>query len=463
MKRFLVSATLAAMAVLITPVAQSDDLWEVYQLALDNDPQIREAAANRRVAVENKPQAIANLLPQLDLSATEQTQQDRTGSQSFFDSGSLQNVSLPLDQQTENTSITLTLRQSVFNWGSWAQIRQANSQVAQAEADYQNAQQDLIIRVSQAYFDLLGARDRLEQGRATTVSVGRQLEQTKKRFEVGLIAITDVQESQSAYDTAVAAVIAAERNLATAREGLRSIVGVYIDPYTLRTDLPLIPPDPQDDEQWVSTAMSQNLSLISARLGMDIATEGSARSRSAHYPTLDLVLSRNKFDQQQESIIAGVLSPSEVDVDTNTVRLQLQVPIFNGGRIRSQVRQAVAREDAAKEIFNRTVRNTEFQTRDFYLGVISEMSRVGALRQAMLSSETALRATEAGFEVGTRTTVDVLDARRRVFEARTAYLQSRYDYVMNTLRLKTAAGLLQATDVRDVSRWMEPYAGVNDN
>ncbi|MCG8435799.1 MAG: TolC family protein, partial [Gammaproteobacteria bacterium] len=335
MKITLISALALAMAVLAAPASKAESLWEVYELALENDPQIREAEANRRAALENKPQALANLLPNITLTANEQTDQDSDGTSSFFDSDTLTNVTRPFDQSTEQTSISVQLRQPLFNWDNWVRLRQANSQVAQAEADYQSALQDLIIRVSETYFDLLAAIDSLEAAVATREAIGRQLDQAKKRFEVGLIAITDVQESQSGFDNAVAGVIAAERSVATARENLRALIGIYIErPASPTEDLPLLSPDPENQDEWVNRAFAQNLQLISSRLSVDISGDEIARRRAEHYPTLDLVATKNRFDQQQLSIIEGIASPSGTDSETETVQLQLSVPIFGGGAIR---------------------------------------------------------------------------------------------------------------------------------
>jgi len=317
-----------------------------------------------------------------------------------------------------------------------------------------------MFRVSQRYFDVLASKDTLDAAEATLEAVSRQLEQAEKRFEVGLIAITDVQEAKAAHDEAVAGVIASKRTLATNQELLRELTGeLFRDLEAPGEDLPLATPDPENEDQWVNTALEQNLRLISSRLAADIAKENVRTARTGHYPTLDLVLTRQEFDQKstQTNITdSGRFSgPSDQDSTQDTISLQLTFPIYSGGGTSSRVREQVYLHRAARERLERTARETERATRDAYLGVLSEISRVRALKQALESSRTALQATEAGFEVGTRTTVDVLLARRRLFDAQTAYARSRYDYLLNVIRLKQAAGSLGVPDIEQINGWLK--------
>jgi outer membrane protein len=354
------------------------------------------------------------------------------------------------------------LRQSVFRWDEWVQLSQAGKQSAQADVDYEAAQQDLVIRVADAYFNVLAAEDTLASEQAAKDAIGRQLEQAQKRFEVGLIAITDVQEAQAAYDQALAAEILAKRNVANRQELLRSIIDEPAP--TLAKpgpDLPLVSPDPADENQWVDLAMQQNRSLISSQIGTEIAKDNVSLARTGHYPTVDLVVSRNKqdddgFSRSRTSVDNPTLlrTTTFTDLQTDSISLQFALPIFSGGSTSAQVQQAVYQHRAARERLEGTARETERATRDAYLGVMSEISRVQALKQAFESSKTALKATEAGYDVGTRTTVDVLDARRAVFVAETVYLRSRYDYLLNGLRLKQAAGTLTTDDVAQIDGFL---------
>lgn len=441
------------------------DLLEVYQRALQNDPIIREADANRLASRESKPQALAALLPQLNVSGTYSQDDDEFARVQVQEQsgGGLIPVDLTSDSDTDGYRYTIELRQTLFRWDQWAALKRADAEVAQAEADYQAAQQDLIQRTAQRYFDVLAAQDTVDAAQATLEAFSRQLEQADKRFEVGLIAITDVQESRAAHDQAVAAVIQAKRNLATARELLRELTGEPFE--TLASpadDMPLETPDPQNEEQWVSVALEQNLRIISARLATDIAKQDIRVARSGHLPTIDIVASHTDFDQQgtridRRSDIAGVgiESPADQSQTNDSIGVQVTFPIYSGGATSSRVRQRVYLHRAARERLERTARETERATRDAYLGVLSEISRVRALRQALESSRTALQATEAGFEVGTRTTVDVLDARRQLFEAQTNYSRSRYDYILNVLQLQLATGTLSVADLEEINKLLE--------
>ena len=447
--------------------AGAESLLEVYNKALTSDPLIREAEANLLANRELKPQALANLLPQFTSSGFYSKGESSGGSvfsQVNTVTGEVVNVPSAFHQRNnEDTQWQLRLTQTVFRWDQWLGLERADRQVAQAEADYRSSQQDLMVRVADAYFNVLAAQDTLDAEVANKESTKRQLEQAQKRFEVGLIAITDVLEAQAAYDLAVATDISAQRFLRTSKEQLREITGRYIDELvTPGDDLPLISPSPEDPDSWVTLAMDQNLSVISGRLGADIAREDVKITRSGHLPTLDFAATRTDFgrdaDRANADVLTGLLNPkglADADSKTDTFTLSLNFPIYQGGRITSQTRQAVYLHRAAKERLERVTRETERNTRDSYDAVISQIARVKALRRAVESNETALKATEAGFEVGTRTTVDVLDARRLLFRARTDYSRTRYDYIVNVLRLKQAAGTLTTDDVTMVDGWLK--------
>ena len=437
------------------------DLLDVYERALQNDPLIREAEALRLATLERRPQALAELLPQLDASGSI-NKRDTEGSTTFLqalDPGPPPTtVIVNTDQETDSEfwQYQLQLRQTVFRWDQWVALQRADAEVAQAQIDYQAAEQDLIVRVSRRYFDVLAASDTLDAAVATAEAVERQLEQAEKRFEVGLIAITDVQEARAANDEATAAVIAAKRSLSTAEELLRELTGeLYRDLAAPGEDMPLKTPEPQDELEWVEAALEQNLALQSSRLATDIAKENVRVARSGHYPSLDLVLSRTGFDQNADQTNNGLTGPADADQTQDTISLQLNFPIYSGGAVSSRVREQVYRHRAARERLERTARETERATRDAYLGVLSEISRVKALRQAVESGRTALQATEAGFEVGTRTTVDVLNARRQLFQAETNYARSRYDYMINLILLQQAAGMLTRNDLDEINAWLD--------
>jgi len=442
--------------------AQAADLLEIYQRAQQNDPLVREAEATRLANREARPQAISTLLPQISGQAV-WVQDEDEGTRQFTDElGQTQLSSFVAD--SDNDTLQVQLRQSVFRWENWVALGRSDKVVAQAEADYQAARQDLMLRVATRYFDVLAARDTVQSEETARDAISRQLEQANKRFEVGLIAITDVQEAKAAYDNAAAAVIRAKRNLATAQEFLREITGDSADVLEAPgVEMPLITPAPESADQWISTALEQNLTLISSRLQADIARSDVNSRRGGHFPSVDLVLSQQEFNLTGDQTTDAGTFPRDNDNTHKEVSLQVTVPIFSGGNTSSLVRQAQFLYRAAKERLERTTRETERATRDAYLGVISEISRVQALRQALESSRTALQATEAGYEVGTRTTVDVLDARRTLALAETNYARSRYDYLINIVRLKQAAGTLRTEDIAEINNWLEVPAPITPN
>lgn len=458
MKNFSYPLLIVAV-VLALPVGQAEDLLGIYQQALLSDPGIKEAAANRAATLESVPAARGFLLPQINVDATYSDDMSK-GVRDTTIGGQI--VPSAFDNESDGWRWGIQLRQTLFRWDQWVSLKRASKQVARAEADYMAANQDLMVRVSVAYFDVLAAQDTLESEQAAKEAIGRQLEQAKKRFEVGLIAITDVQEAQAAYDQAVATEISAKRSLATRRESLREIIGTY--PAALagpKQEIPLVSPDPEDENAWVETALNQNFLVLSSELGAEIAKDDYRVAKTGHYPTVDLVASHTETNitgtgtATNPSTGNETTSPIGTDSNQDSIQIQFQLPIFSGGTVSAKRREAMYRHRAAQEAFEKTARQTEREARDAYLGVTSEISRVKALKQALKSAETALRATEAGFEVGTRTTVDVLDQRRKLFIADVNYARSRYDYIINVLLLKQAAGTLSATDLAEVNGWLE--------
>lgn len=450
--------TLAALWTL-SPLSQATDLIDVYQLALENDPLLLEAEATRRAVAENRPQALAGLLPVINLSGQFDDQDaEGTTTATAFTGGALLTTSRPTD--VDRRSWSLRLQQPLFRWDRWVALKRADKQVALEEANYAAARQELAVRVAQRYFNALAAEDALEAEQANKEAIARQLEQAETRFEVGLIAITDVHESRSAYDQSVAAEIGAQRVLASALEGLREVIGgqTPTDLGAPGEDLPLVSPDPSSQNTWVERALAQNLSLEASRLAVQIAGDDIKVQRTGHYPSVDLVLTHDDFDSDGtrfdvgENIISGGVSKS--DFETDTIAIQFNVPIYSGGGVASRVRQAVHQQRAAKQRLERVARETERQTRDAYLGVVAEIARVNALKQALVSSETALKATQAGFDVGTRTSVDVLNSRRDLLRAQTNLRRARYDYLLNITSLKQAAGTLTVEDLQDINRWL---------
>ena len=439
-------------------------LLDVYEQALVNDPRIKEAFANKEAIIEAKPQARSFILPQLSGSASF-SDNDSDGRSTFQ-----QKIINPINgeevvitnntdflQESETLQWDVTLRQAIFDYGSWMNLRKANKTVGQAEIDYLAAEQDLIIRVANAYFNVLAAEDTLEAEQAARQAIEKQLDQAQKRFDVGLIAITDVQEAQAAYDQSIANEIISKRNLATAKESLRAITDSY--PGQLNkpdNNLPLIMPNPQSESDWVETSLEQNLSYLSAQVGVEIAKSEIKVQRSGHLPTIGIQASKRDIDTDSfRSDSGNEFNPADNENINEGVGVQLNLPLYSGGQVTSRVRQAVARHRASKEKLERVARETTRIARDSYLGVISGIATVKALQQSVKSSATALQATEAGYEVGTRTTVDVLDARRRLYSSQKNLAISKYDYLKNILQLKQAAGTLTRSDLEQINNWLK--------
>src|SRR6266478_6286572 len=450
--------TLALVLLAFSGAAPAKDLVGVFEDAVHNDPVIRQADANRLAAREARPQAWAAVLPQLNGTAGT-TGDHNAGQQPFFGTGANGAplvLPVPAIVDTSTRTWALNLRQNVFSWSNWMALKGAGREVAQAEATYQAAEQQLILRVAQAYFNVLAAEDGLEANQASLEAISRQLDQANKRFEVGLIAITDVQEAKAARDTAAAAVIAAKRTLATSEDQLQEITAEkYPQLAKPGADMPLKSPEPADESRWVNISLEQNLSLISSRLGAEIARDNVRVAVGGHLPTLDLVAGRSYLHTSASEIVDAP-PPSSIDSKLNdrSIGLQLTLPIFSGGFTQSKLRQTQYLWIAAREAVVQSSRATERQARDAYLGVISGIARVQALGQALESSQTALKATEAGYEVGTRTAVDVLNSRKTLVQAQTDYSGSRYDYIVSVLQLRLAAGNLDRAQLTDINNWL---------
>ena len=452
-------------------VARAENLLEVYQAAIKSDPLIREAEARRMAALESKPQARSLLLPQVNVGGqiyTANSDGESTFPQVDRTTGNIVTVgNRSSTDVSQYWDYSAQLTQTVFRWDQWQGLQRAGSEVALAEANYRAAQQDLMVRVSQAYFEVLAAEDTLAAAEATAQAFARQLEQAEKRFEVGLIAITDVQEARAANDSATAGVILAKRVLATAQERLREVTG---EPYATLVkpadDMPLDQPQPLDEQTWVDQALEQNLDVIAARLGVDLAKRDVKIAQAGYMPTVDLFAQYGETNRDAEQTNQSfdpsgalgtgdrVRGSADSETSNDAVGLRVNVPVFKSGGTNSRVREQVYLHRASREKLEGSQRAAERETRDAYLGVIAEKARVGALKQAVKSNQTALEATEAGFEVGTRTTVDVLDARRRLFESQRDYARSRYDYLINLVKLKSAAGVLVPQDLNAINGYL---------
>ncbi len=448
--------------------ASGKDLLEVYQDALRFDTQIREAEATEKATREANPQAWAALLPQLSGSYAFSRQKQSNSSVFPIEctpgtpgctTGA---IAIPIrsTEYSNNHGYQLQLTESLFSWSNIETLAQAHKKVAQAETQYRAAQQDLIQRVATAYFNVLNAVDNLAAQQASLEALTSQLDQANKRFQVGLIAITDVKEAQAAHDAAAAAVIDAKRNLASMQQALREITDQdYPNLAKPGDDMPLLTPQPADPERWVATSMDQNLSLVASRLAADVARDQVRIAFGGHLPSIEITGTRqdvHSSNDEQEAF--GGAPPLRLgfpgQLVNSQIGVQVTVPIFSGGLVQSQVRQAQYQWIAAKDHVQTVSRQTEHQARDAYDGVVSEVARVNALKQGVVSAQTALKATEAGYQVGTRTAVEVLQERQNLVSAQTTYAQARYTYLTDIIQLALAAGTLDAGTLKQINSWL---------
>lgn len=448
LKPYLVAILLAAPG-----AASANQLINVYELAVQNDAQLRAAQFERSAALEARPQARADVLPQLSASYNySEGTSEGSSAQTSIDAETGEPVTFVRDFETDDTneSLSLDLSQTVFDWAAFQRLRKSSDEIALAEANFRAAEQDLLLRVAQAYFDVLNANDNLRFATAERAAVERQLEQAQKRFEVGLSAITDVQEAQASYDLTVADVIQSEQELAAANEALIEIIGRQpAEPVGLQDEIPLPGPIPANVEDWLAGARDANIDLMIARINADLAKADIRIARAGHLPTVDLVGSYS--DSDNESISTTPDGGDQISDSTgDSIGVSVNWPIFSGGLVRSQTRQAAFTYEQRNAELDASQRLAERQARDAYLGVLSGASRVRALKQAVVSNQTAQEASETGLQVGTRTAVDVLNAQSQLFSAQRDYAQARYDYLISVLQLKQAAGRLSASDLAEI-------------
>ena len=432
----IVSVTICAPTVCIA----GSDLVSILEAAEQMDPEYREAQSAALAVAEGVPQARADLwLPTLSFSAgTSRLRQDIETASIFGTGGQISFT-------TQNFRINLS--QPIYHHDRFIALKQADHRVQQAQLEVLFARQELMIRVAERYFEVLAAQDNLVFANAEKESLLSQLDQAQQRFDVGLIAITDVQEAQAGHDRALASEISARNGVENANEALREVTETYYaDLASLGESMPLVVPEPYDIEAWTDNALKNNLELSAALVASNIAQKEIGRQHAQHFPTLD-VTGGHGWNEQGGRFGSTSVTQGDIGIEFN-------MPIFEGGRTVSSTREAQHDHQAAVERLEQTKRAVYRQTREAFLGVISEISSVKALRQAVISSKTALESTQAGFEVGTRTAIDVVGAERGLSEAKRDYARARYDYILETLRLKQAAGSLQPDDIAIANSWL---------
>ena len=432
---------LAATALFATqPLFQSAmaaDLMDVYREALARDPVFASARASYEAAREALPQARAGILPTVNLAASANRNHRETDG---------------IPKMDYNTNgYTLSLSQPLFRMQNFIIVDQASMQVRQSEAVFYDAQQNLIARSAQAYFDVLLAEDNVMLSAAQKIAIGEQLAQAKRNFEVGTATIVDTYEAQAKYDLAVAKEISDQNDLEIKKRALQQLIGKMPDRLApLKDKLALPLPQPSDMEQWVGASDKDSPVIAQFKAAYDIAAKEVDRSRAGHYPTLDLVGSY--ADSNNPTVaLGGAIGPS-LGTKLTQVGLQLSIPLYQGGGTQSKVRQALANKNKAEQDLENTRRTVAQSVRQSYLGVTNGAAQVKAFEAALVSNQSSLDSTVLGREVGVRTSVDVLNAQQQLFQAQRDLQSARYSAVMSQLKLKSATGRLQEEDLAEVNR-----------
>ncbi|MEH6456567.1 MAG: TolC family outer membrane protein, partial [Cocleimonas sp.] len=404
----------------------AENLLQVYEHAKTNDVQLKISEAGFLAALEAKPQVISGLKPQVDITASANYGLNYTGRALSRDDGSA----------FFNLGYDLTLSKSLINKQLDAQIEQVDASILQSKANLESDRQDLIIRVAESYFEYLNAKETLAFRKSEVVAIGKQLNQAKAFFEAGRSAITDVKEAQAKFDLANAQISVANQQIDVANEQLRAITTRYYKNLNGASDsIPLLIPAPNNIESWAKVAVANSKQLLAAKYGVDIAQGNVDIQHAARNPTINIVARQGT---------TSTFGDDTVDRDSidGSVGLQLSMPIFDGGNISSRVRQSRLQLQQARQQLELQKRLAVQQSRAAYLTIVSGLAQVKALRQALNSTQAASNATQAGFEAGTRTAIDVLVSLRETFSARRDYSTARYAFLLNTLRLKQAVGTL---------------------
>ena len=430
-------------------LAAGADLYDIFKRALANDAAYAAARASWRAAQEKLPQGLALLLPTASLSGNTQYN-DRTID--FRTGAALDQTQLDRSQtdRFNSNSLSVSITQPLYRAQNKIQYDQAKVQVVQADAQVAAAFQDLILRVAQAYFDILLTQDNVELAGAQKTAIGEQLAQAKRNFEVGTATITDTHEAQARYDLITAQEIAAQNDLESKKRALQQIIGEFA-PSIAPLGPKFAPADPSPGlmESWVEVALESSLQVQIQKAVEEFAAKEVERNRAAHHPTLDAIASYTN-----SSTGSGINAGPGQDTTTGVIGLQLAMPLFQGGAISSRVREAISNLERARQDLETARRTAALNTRQAFLGVTSGIAQVRALESAVVSSQSQLDSTRLGQEVGVRTGVDVLNAQQQLFQARRDLAQARYNYILNTLRLRAASGSLNEDDVARVSQWL---------
>src|SRR5438477_5251404 len=446
LKRTLVFVLGAAMGAVL-PSAAAEDLLQIYRDALANDPTLASARANWLAIQEAVPQARAGLLPSVTLVGN-------ANAQNVYEKLHT-DPSLSVTENFPAYNYTVTASQTLYRKQNIVALEQAKQTVGQSDYVLASVRQDLIVRVAQAYLDVLLARFNIELTESQKAAVSENLAQAKRNFEVGTATITDTNDAQAKYDQIVAQEISAQNDLDNKLAALRAIIGRA--PRDLkgfsgqfRPQLPV----PDALEPWVQKAVQENYQVRIAQANLDIATLEVDRQRAGHYPTVDLVAS---FNQGYAGGLASTSSVGSVASDTRIglIGFQLNVPIYQGGAISSRVRQAISNQEKARQDLEFARRTAQLQAQTSFSGVTNGVAQVKAFEQALASAQVSYDSNKLGLEVGVRTNLDVLNQQQQVFQTRFNLAQSYYNYLINTLKLKQAIGTLSDADVEKINRDLE--------
>lgn len=431
-----------AVALGLSSTANAVDLMGVYELAQSHDAELRVAEQRLNAAGEIPTQARASLLPSVNASAGV-----RQGSSTTTIAGTELE-----SQDTDTDSWSVSLRQSIYDDANYGRLDRGRAELSVAEAEYAEAWQAFLFRVSERYFDVLTALDSVRFARSEQTALQRQFEQADQRFEVGLAAVTDVHEARAVYDAARARVITAENALEDARDALREVAGAWFENFArLADEIPLEMPEPSDVEEWVAHALELNPQLMQQHSRVDVAQADLRVARAGHLPTLGLEANYSNFSDNEwvgrDPVTQQPIASATLENTGWEVGLTLDVPIFSGFATQSRRRQAGYSLRAADATLSQTERAIKRQTETAYRAIVAGIQEVEARRQAQVSANSALEATNAGFEVGTRTIVDVLQAEQRFYQAERNYSDARHQFILNQLRLRQTAGLLDEEDL----------------
>ncbi|MBT5484371.1 MAG: TolC family outer membrane protein [Gammaproteobacteria bacterium] len=436
-----------ALAVLTLPFSsvQADDLAQIFELAATNDPEIRQARASYNAAHTTIDQGRSFLLPRVTVGGS--TSRDTSGPANASQFGPGHSFENGFNSKGYNLSIS----QALLNFEAWYAFKSAKQSDQQAAANLAQAEQQLILKVATAYFNVLRTLDNLATFRAEEDAASRVLEQTRERFEVGLIPITDVYDSQASHDLVRVNRLVEENNLNQAYEALEAITGrPHNNLETLNSDFPIESLNPSSLDEWVNLALDNNLAIKSAQFDFAAKKDDARSARATMFPTLDISAGYG----WNQSANPFSFFPAAASERTN-ITLNFSYPLYAGGLNSARKRQAYYTRDASEEALMKTQRDSTQSTRNNYRSVETDVLAVQARAQAIISAESALEATEVGAEVGTRNVVDVVLAQRTLFQARRDYASARYAYVINTLNLKQAAGILSPQDIIDLNNWLE--------